>query len=175
MFFAICRARPQARALHAAAVDAARRPALYAAIGTPDSLDGRYEAVMLHIHLLLRRLKRPDGDAPLAQALFDVTFKDFERSLREMGVGDQGVPYKIKAMGRGAYGRFEAYDAGLAEGAAAGVFEDALRRNYFGTTTPRDDAVAALAAYVRGVDAAFAQTPLSALIARAPLFPEIAT
>ncbi|MEM6492473.1 MAG: ubiquinol-cytochrome C chaperone family protein, partial [Pseudomonadota bacterium] len=158
---------------HAEIVAAARRPLLYTDWGTPDSLDGRYEAIILHAHLVLRRLRRPDGDPALAQALFDVTFKDFELSLREIGVGDQGVPHKIKAMGKGAYGRFEAYDAGLADGAAPEVLAEALRRNYYGTAEPDAAALDALAAYARRVDAAFMADSVIAMEARRPMFPDL--
>ena len=42
--------------------------------------------------------------ADFSQALFDLFFRDMDRSLREMGVGDLGVPKKIQKMGNAFYG-----------------------------------------------------------------------
>lgn len=163
--------------LHAAIVAAARRPALYAALGVPDSLDGRFEAVALHAWLALRRLRAaPDDPArraerALAQGLIDALMRDFDRSLREMGAGDLGVGRRVKDMAKGLNGRIAAYDAGLdapAAGApAAGApdaLEAALRRNLYGTVAAPDPrAVAAVAAYVRGAAAALAHCSVASL------------
>ena len=70
------RRRPHERAgfeLYGAAVGAARQPALFAALGVPDTVEGRFDLVSLHVGLLIRRL-RTDGDArgpALAQAVFE--------------------------------------------------------------------------------------------------------
>ena len=54
--------------LYAAAVAAARDPFLYAAIGVPDTLDGRFDLVGLHVFLVIRRLQSGgaagSGDGP---------------------------------------------------------------------------------------------------------------
>ena len=152
--FGPSRLQAQADALYGAIVAQARHPAFYAALGVPDTLDGRFEMVALHAFLVLHRLK---GDAPAgsgtAQALFDTMFADMDRSLREMGTGDLGVGRRVKAMANGFYGRIAAYDAGLAAPADSAVLEDALRRNAFGTVrdpaAPPPEAVAALARYMR--------------------------
>jgi cytochrome b pre-mRNA-processing protein 3 len=49
--------------------------------------------ISLHVALVLYRL-RAEGERERAfsQALFDVFFRDMDRSLREMGAGDLGVP-----------------------------------------------------------------------------------
>ena len=48
--------------LYGAAVIAARSPYLYAELGTPDTLDGRFDVIALHVFLLIQRLKRePDA------------------------------------------------------------------------------------------------------------------
>ncbi len=82
----------------------ARQPDFYAHCGVPDTLDGRFELVSLHLFLVLHRLK---GDHPvsvdLAQALFDLMFEDMDQSLREMGAGDLGVGRRVKIMIQGLY------------------------------------------------------------------------
>ncbi|MDP6954163.1 MAG: ubiquinol-cytochrome C chaperone family protein, partial [Alphaproteobacteria bacterium] len=79
----------KADALYGALVAQARRPEFYADLGVPDTVDGRFDMIMLHLSLLLRRLR--GDDEALAQAVLDTTFDDMDRNLREMGAGDLGV------------------------------------------------------------------------------------
>ena len=149
--------------LYGQAVDQARRPAFYAGLGVPDTLDGRFDMVALHVFLLLHRLKR-EGQAQgaVGQALFDIMFADMDGGLREMGVGDLSVGRKIKQMATGFYGRVAAYEAGLAGDGPA--LEEALRRNLYGTVAPAPGQVTAMARYVRGQAAHLAQQPAADLI-----------
>jgi cytochrome b pre-mRNA-processing protein 3 len=100
--------------LHDAIVAEARSVALYADFGVPDTVTGRFEMVVLHAHLFLRRARREqDRLGDLAQEVVDRTFLEFDRALREMGVGDTSVPRKMKTMARAFYGRGAAYDPAL--------------------------------------------------------------
>jgi cytochrome b pre-mRNA-processing protein 3 len=139
-----------ARLLYRSVVAQARQPTFYRDFGVPDTLDGRFDMVVLHAFLLLHRLKR-DGEAhgPVGQALFDLMFADMDASLRELGVGDLSVGRKVKQMATGFYGRVTAYDEALSPHAAPEVLDKALRRNLYGTVTVSDQHVAAMAAYVR--------------------------
>src|SRR3546814_6348908 len=82
-----------ARELYRAAVSQARQPAFFAGCGVPDTLDGRFEMVALHVFLLLRRLgaeaARKQDAQKLAQGIFDTMFLDMDENLREIGVGDR--------------------------------------------------------------------------------------
>lgn len=156
-----CRARREraeiAQRLYAAALAQARAPGFYRA-GVPDTVDGRFDLLMLHVFLLVRRLRR-DGaaGAALSQALFDAAFDDMDRALREMGVGDLGVPKRIEAMARAFYGRAAAYDAALdAEDDTA--LRRALGRNLVGAET----APPAFADYMRGAGRRLAAVSLLA-------------
>lgn len=159
-----------ADALYRAIVEAARRPALFEGLGIPDTMDGRYEAIVLHAYLVLRRLKRDHAaTSVLAQALFDLMFADFDQSLREAGVGDLGVGRRIKQMATGFYGRIAAYDAGL----DGGGLEEALRRNVYGTTAPSAGTLSRLASYLKEADRHLTGQALSGLIAGRAAFPEV--
>ena len=144
-----------ARRLFATLVEQSRRPAFYQVGGVPDTLDGRFEMIGLHLFLLLRRLQRDQAERPeaeeLGQLLFDTVFMNMDENLREMGVGDLSVGAKVKQMAQGFYGRAAAYDAGLASTDAAALAA-ALRRNLFGTVAPGAAQVSAMAAYVRDAD-----------------------
>lgn len=140
------------RSVYAKIVEQARSPEFYRDFGVPDTVDGRFEMVALHVHLVLRRLKGEGGRAPdFAQALFDAMFDDMDVALREMGAGDMGVGKRIKTMVQAFYGRIASYDKALADG--GGALTDALARNAFGTTVPERDCAEALARYVRNQDA----------------------
>ena len=124
-------AETAAAAADRAVVAQARAPALYAVLGVPDSVTGRFEMVVLHSVLVIERLRR-EGEAgsALGQRVFDNFVKDMDRSLRELGFGDLGVPKRMKKMGESFYGRAEAYGRmladrkGLTEAIARNVFPD---------------------------------------------------
>ncbi len=153
-----------AQALYGAVVEQARRPIFYRDLGVPDTLDGRFDMVVLHAFLVLRRLKA-EGQAqgPVGQALFDLMFADMDASLREMGVGDLSVGKKVKQMATGFYGRVAAYEQGLEAGAAA--LGEALRRNLYGTVEPTQGHVVAMAGYVRRQADLLATQPVAAVLA----------
>jgi cytochrome b pre-mRNA-processing protein 3 len=150
------------RQLYTEIVAQARQPAFYATGGVPDSLDGRFEMIALHCYLVLRRLRNAGPAAEdLAQGLVDTLFADMDASLREMGAGDLGIPKRIKSMAKGFFGRVAAYDVGL----AGGDLGEALRRNLFGTASPRSDQVEAAAGYLRQASAALGSQPLDEILA----------
>lgn len=160
-----------AGALYGAAVAQSRRPEFYTRCGVPDSVDGRFDMIAVHVFLLLHRLKQDHpAAAELAQGVFDAMFEDMDESLREMGAGDLGVGPRVKAMVRGLYGRVAAYDAGLA--GEAGELEAALGRNLYGTTDPAPACTAAMAAYMRDQAAHLAGQDLARLMAGQVAFGE---
>ena len=165
--------KDQAHSLYTALVGQAREPAFYRHCGVPDSLDGRFELIVVHAALLLRRL-RHEGEAgnELGQTVFDVMIDDMDQSLREMGVGDLAVGRRVKAMARAFFGRAAAYEAALSaadEDAGAGLVE-ALGRNLYGTATADDGTVTAMAGYMRRETARLAEQPGAALLAGAVKF-----
>jgi cytochrome b pre-mRNA-processing protein 3 len=103
--------------LYGAAVAAAREPFLYTDLGVPDTLDGRFDMVGLHVFLLIQRLKTDPSPGPaLAQAVFDAMFSDMDVNLREMGVGDLSVGRKVRVMWEAFHGRAAAYAAAMNAG-----------------------------------------------------------
>lgn len=153
-----------ARGLYESLVAQARQPGFYLHCGVSDTVDGRFDMILLHAFLVLRRLKRDHGQtAELGQALFDLMFADMDSNLREMGVGDLGVGRRVKAMAEAFYGRIAAYEAGLADDDA--MLAEALRRNLFRKAEPAAPAVACVVDYIRREAAALDGQPLAALMA----------
>jgi cytochrome b pre-mRNA-processing protein 3 len=143
------------RALYGAIVAQARVATFYADYRVPDSVDGRFDLIVLHLVLLLRRLAREDDrKGRLSQDLFDELCRDLDANLREMGVGDLAVPKRMQGFAEAFYGRQAAY-LGALDGADERAFEKALARNIFADGI--DDRAARLARYARatlkGLDA----------------------
>jgi len=159
------------RALYAAAVTQAREPALYAEFGAPDTVEGRFEQVALHVYLVMRRLKETQASRRVSQELFDAMFQNMDDSLRELGVGDLSVARKIRTMAENFYGRIGAYEAALKEDAEEGALRKALGRNIF----ENEDAPSAEAFedYVRRVDAALCEQPAARVTGGIVVFPSV--
>jgi cytochrome b pre-mRNA-processing protein 3 len=97
--------------LYASAAAQARARAFYAAMGAPDTAEGRFELYTLHVALVLRRLKGQGPQAAeTAQGCFDAYVKSLDHALREMGVGDLSVGKKMRKLGEAFYGRVKNYD-----------------------------------------------------------------
>lgn len=93
----------------------ARSPAFYRDFGVPDTVNGRFDMVVLHLGLVLARLRGSGAETePLAQGLFDLFCRDMDGNLREMGISDLKVPKQMKGIGEAVYGRLRAYDEALA-------------------------------------------------------------
>jgi cytochrome b pre-mRNA-processing protein 3 len=117
--------------LYGAIVAQARSAAFYADYGVPDTVHARFDLIVLHLVLLLARLGPQDGARRgIGQKLFDVFCRDLDGNLREMGVGDLGVPKQMRRFGEAFYGRQAAYLAAFAA-ADQRELEKALARNIF--------------------------------------------
>jgi cytochrome b pre-mRNA-processing protein 3 len=163
---------PTIAALYGAIVAQARDARFYGAYGVPDTVLGRFELIVLHLALVLRRLR--EGEAPLlklAQGVFDEFCRDMDHNLREMGISDQGVPRQMRRVGEAFYGRAQAYDAALSEHASESLTQ-ALARNVHAEVADPQVSAAQLAAYVRQAAQGLHAQP-SADLARGVLrFPE---
>ena len=103
-------------AIYGMIVTQAREPLFYRDLGVPDTVNGRFDLLVLHLWMVLQRLRPMEGGSSLSQALFDRFCDDMDANLREMGVGDLTVPKRMQAFGEAFYGRVAAYDLALAAG-----------------------------------------------------------
>lgn len=100
--------------LYARMTEGARRPFFYTDFDAPDTLEGRFDVLTVHALLVLRRLRNlPPPADKIAQELVDIFFREIDRSLREVGVGDLSVPKKMKVFAQTFYGRAQLYDEAL--------------------------------------------------------------
>jgi cytochrome b pre-mRNA-processing protein 3 len=114
---------------YGAIVAQAREPAFYADYGVPDTVEGRFDMIVLHLALLLRRLRsEPPALRRLGQGVFDAFCTDMDANLREMGLSDAAVPRRMRGFGEAFYGRASAYDRAF-DAHDEAALADALGRN----------------------------------------------
>jgi cytochrome b pre-mRNA-processing protein 3 len=176
MIFAQWRARRASKAvieqILGEIVAAARRPALYESLGVPDRMDGRFELLILHAGLVLRRLTALGGLADsIAQDLVNSVFTHFDDTLREMGQSDIGVAKRLKAMAGAFYGRNAAYAAALDDGSAVSLAAALARNIYAGAGQDAAPKAEVLAHHVVLLDAALATIPVETFAAGRFCFP----
>lgn len=137
--------------LYVACVDQARSPAFFLDMGVPDTVDGRFDLIILHTMLLIRRLRLNGAEAAaVSQSVLNLMFADMDRNLREMGVGDLSVGKQVKKMAKAFYGRSETWEKSLDDddSSLAGAFKDTIFRA--GEADP--NRLRLLAAYTRETD-----------------------
>jgi cytochrome b pre-mRNA-processing protein 3 len=155
--------------LYGMIVAQARMPCFYRDYAVADTVNGRFDLIVLHLALVLERIAAEPGLRALGQGLFDRFWQDMDHNLREMGIGDLSVPKKMRALGEAYYGRTQAYRAALAE-TSDGALIAALARNIDGGA--KDDAASRLAAYMRLTVRVLAAQPAERLAAGAVHFPD---
>lgn len=137
-----------AHRLYTEAVKAARNPVFYTRFGVADTLDGRFDMIVLHLGLLGDRLIAL-GEGDMYRRVQELFLQDMDRSLREIGVGDLSVGKQIKTMGAALLGRTTAYREALHQGENEGALRHALSRNIYRSDEKVTEAAADLAHYVR--------------------------
>ena len=162
---------PTIGTLYGTIVAQARSPVFYCSYGVPDTVLARLDMIVLHLVLVLRRLRDagPDG-AAVGQRLFDHFCRDIDHNLREMGVGDLAVPKEMRRVAEAFYGRAKAYEAALAAATPAAL-EVALARNIHDIEEPSLGA-RRLAAYMWTVAARLRALDAGALLEGRLAFPD---
>jgi len=154
-------------AIYGMIVTQAREPLFYRDFGVPDTVNGRFDLLLLHLWLVLRRLKPIEGGGTVSQMLFDHFCNDMDDNLREMGVGDITVPKRMRAFGEAFYGRTAAYDLALTDGREA--LAQALCKNIL--NGERLEQARLLAAYTEAAMAALDGFDEAALLSGSARFP----
>jgi hypothetical protein len=156
--------------LYGAIVAQSRATAFYTGYGVPDTMDGRFDLIVLHIVVLLARLDRIGPSArAIGQTLFDLFCRDLDANLREMGVGDLAVPKRMRKFGEAFYGRQAAYLAALGTPDALAL-EKTLARNIFAGVN--GDGPRRLARYMRALARRFEAADPQSLLHGAVAFPD---
>ncbi len=145
---------------------AALRADLFVELNIPDTLEGRFEALALHMSIIVRHMQKwPPPSGELALDLTDHYFTQLDDVLRELGISDNKVPKKMKEMAGIYLSRAMSYDEALEqrrEGQLQALFKD-----YFG----EDVDAARLSHYALTADDIMRDSHLSALLEKGISFP----
>jgi cytochrome b pre-mRNA-processing protein 3 len=157
-------------ALYGAIVAQARSPAFYRDYAVADTVDGRFELILVHLALVLRRLAREEALRALGQEIFDLFCTDMDRNLREMGISDLKVPKEMERIGTAFYGRKAAYDAAL-DASDTGLVET-IQRNVYASPSEPPRGAERLGAYMRQVEQSLERQDAPALLRGELRFPD---
>ncbi len=129
-----------ATVLYQAALSASREEVFFKHYAVPDTFDGRFDLLLLHLFLILHPLTKGEDYESLSQSVFDTTFRNMDQTLREMGIGDMGIPKHMKRMMKAFNGRMHSYQEALfpgesehVEGVVPSSVSEVLKRNLYGT------------------------------------------
>jgi len=125
------------RDVYSSIVAQSRQKLFFEDWGIPDTINGRFDLMSLHMCLALRRLKSSESKPrEFSQELFDLFFLDMDRSVREMGAGDMAVPKRIQKMGEMFYGMLDSLTKALDDEDEDALKQSLIRNVYDGAQTP---------------------------------------
>ena len=147
-----------------AVVARARRPALYLDGGLPDTVLGRYEALGIEVLLLLDRCREDAALKAFSQDVIDRFMLDMDHSLREIGIGYQGVPRRMRRLANRFYTRVSEFGPPLAAG-DRDALQAALQKRALADVAAPEGAAAFLATYMIDTARRYATIPAEAILA----------
>ena len=163
------KAKDFAGELYASVTSQARQYIFFVDYKIPDTPQGRFEVLTLHLALMLRRLKFPlpneiEMCPELSQILCNWVVADIEESIRAMKVSELRIARHLKKFVEGFYGRLIAYDKAL-ELNDKDMLEQTIRRNVYGIAGKvMDDIVMGLVAYTHQTCDWLQETSISQII-----------
>lgn len=155
----------EVQALYRAIVAQSRLPAFYLHLDVADTVEGRYDMIMLHMFAVMRKLKTGGEETEVfTQSLYDLMFADMDLNLRELGVGDMGLARRVPRMAEAFYGRIIAYEEGLEADDSDETLKSALDRNLYRKTEASDESLTKMALYLRRISQDIAKSDLTPLL-----------
>jgi cytochrome b pre-mRNA-processing protein 3 len=142
---------------------AARDPVFFESMNVPDTVMGRFEMLSITLILYFRRTSSAGQPVKaIAQELVEAFFEDLDHSMRELGIGDNGVPKRMKKLAGMFYGRLDSYARAL-ESSDVDALEAALRRNIHPENADEALSMRLLADYMMRAENALKTVPESVL------------
>jgi cytochrome b pre-mRNA-processing protein 3 len=175
MIFSLFRREPRGpdtiSTLYGMIVAQARLPCFYRDYAVADTVNGRFDLIVLHLALVLDRLAQDPALQALGQGIFDRFCQDMDHNLREMGIGDLKVPKQMRRLGEAYYGRSQAYRVAWAAKDDCALVET-LERNIYGGLPAASATAPRLAAYMREALRDLGAQPSASLAGGELHFPE---
>ncbi|MCB1446221.1 MAG: ubiquinol-cytochrome C chaperone [Rhizobiaceae bacterium] len=142
----------------------ARDPAFFESMNVPDTVMGRFEMLAIVLILYFRRTAAAGDEVKaIAQEIVEAFFQDLDHSMRELGIGDNGVPKRMKKLAGMFYGRLDSYARALEAGDGEAL-EAALRRNIHPENADGALSMRRLADYMVKAEDALKAVPESVLV-----------
>lgn len=130
----------------------ARSEPFYLEHGVPDTVNGRFEMIVLHAALVLARLQREDAAGQATgRAMLEAFVADMDDACRRLGIGDMGVPRHVKKAAAAVLERGNAYRAAIADITNGDALAAVLASEIWRDTAERAPGAEPLADYVRRV------------------------
>ena len=149
--------------LYGSIVALSRSPVLYSDLCVPDTLEGRFELLVLHVFVFLDRLRSAGVETrPLAQEVVDLFFKDMDTTSREVGVGDMVVPKKMRKLAVVFGERMAEYTTAISTSEGK-ILAKEIEENIFFDDGSGAEHAALLAKYVLNLNTELAKTPVEDL------------
>jgi cytochrome b pre-mRNA-processing protein 3 len=159
-FFTARAEKKNAYLVYRALVSQARSSRFYADMGVPDTIEGRFDMILLHLFLVDQRL---EVEGPvfvrLRRYIQETMISDMDRAFRELGVGDMSVGKEMKKVGAAWLGRRAAYSMVLAEDAPSTILAETVKKNIY--RDAEHAGIDALLAYINKAKAALAGEQLA--------------
>ena len=130
----------------------------------PDTPEGRFEILALHVGLLIRRLvqDREQGGG-VAQELVDLMVTDLDVNLRELGVGDLSVGKQVKRLAGQFNARLDVMTSAFDNGDHDRLLPMLTTNVYHGVASPPADHVSTLVRACKTIEASMARQEISEL------------
>lgn len=131
----------------------ARQAVFYTDYDVPDTVMGRFELLSVMMILFFRRTRSSvTSGQELAQEIVDAFFEDIDYSIRELGIGDNSIPKRMKKLAGMFYGRLESYATAM-DGNDRAALAVALRRNIYPKADENAASMDALAGWMIAAEA----------------------
>ena len=164
--------RDVSRKLYQQIVMQARQPSFYSVAKVSDSIDGRFELIVLHLFVLLHCLRHDPITASLSQDLVNAMTEDMDRALRQLGVGDLKIGRKVRTMAGMMRVRLRSYEVALEGGdeMLSKVLSDSFCSE---PVTALDTDIELMTIYVRRAIEGISKLPCCDLIRGDVVFPQL--
>ncbi len=147
----------------------ARGETFYRNLGVPDTMEARFEMIVLHLVLVLDRLRPEGAEAQrLGQVVIEHLVAELDDALRQIGIGDMGVPKRVQRAAAAIVERSHDYGVVLAPDAPPAALVSVLQQHVYRADAP---GAVELAAYTRRVAMALRTQPMSTIEAGQLSFP----
>ena len=136
-----------AQNIYGSIVAQAREPDFYSVLGVPDTLEGRFEILVIHLFLASQAIGATQWSNDLPAEFIELFIADMDVTMRELGISDIRVPKKMRELSSVLHDRLQAYRAAFEKADPAALIQ-ILKRHVCTGDGQNNAGAAALALYM---------------------------